>query len=89
VVLSRTLSKKQMLMSVATKIAIQLNCKMGGEVWAVEIPVVLDWLYLEFDAFVTSQQVYPAEPGVASNRPQATEPNFYSSSYKTAKKNYG
>jgi len=39
VVLSRTLNKKQMLMSVATKIAIQLNCKMGGEVWALEIPV--------------------------------------------------
>jgi len=40
VVLSRTLNKKQMLMSVATKIAIQLNCKMGGEVWALEIPVI-------------------------------------------------
>jgi len=39
VVLSRTLSKKQMLMSVATKIAIQLNVKMGGEVWGVEIPI--------------------------------------------------
>lgn len=26
-------------MSIATKIAIQLNCKMGGDVWAVEIPV--------------------------------------------------
>jgi aubergine-like protein len=39
VVVSRTLSKKQMLMSVATKIAIQLNCKLGGEVWAVDIPV--------------------------------------------------
>ena len=39
VVVSRTLSKKQMLMSVCTKIGIQLNCKLGGEVWAVEIPV--------------------------------------------------
>jgi len=39
VVLSRTLAKRQMLMSVATKIAIQLNCKMGGEVWALEVPV--------------------------------------------------
>jgi len=39
VVLARTLSKKEMLMSVATKIAIQLNVKMGGEVWALEIPV--------------------------------------------------
>lgn len=26
-------------MSVATKIAIQLNCKLGGEVWALEIPL--------------------------------------------------
>lgn len=39
VILARTLSKKQMLMSVATKIAIQLNCKLGGEVWGVAVPV--------------------------------------------------
>lgn len=39
VIVSRTLSKKQMMMSVATKVAIQLNCKLGGEVWAVDIPV--------------------------------------------------
>lgn len=25
--------------SVATKIAMQMNCKMGGELWAVNIPV--------------------------------------------------
>jgi len=39
VIVSRTLSKKQMLMSVCTKIGIQLNCKLGGEVWAVDIPL--------------------------------------------------
>ena len=39
VVLARTLAKKEMLMSVATKIAIQLNVKMGGEVWGLEFPV--------------------------------------------------
>ncbi|KAL4223114.1 Piwi-like protein 1 [Mactra antiquata] len=39
VIVSRTLSKKQMMMSVATKVAIQLNCKLGGEVWALEIPL--------------------------------------------------
>jgi len=38
-VISKTLSKKAMLMSVCTKIGIQLNCKLGGEVWAVEIPM--------------------------------------------------
>lgn len=38
-VVARTLTKKQGLMSVATKIALQLNCKMGGELWSVDIPV--------------------------------------------------
>ncbi|XP_015776705.1 PREDICTED: piwi-like protein 1 [Acropora digitifera] len=39
VIVGRTISKKQMLMSVSTKIAIQLNCKLGGEAWALEIPL--------------------------------------------------
>ena len=26
-------------MSVCTKIGIQLNCKLGGEVWAVDVPL--------------------------------------------------
>ncbi|KAM7017829.1 piwi-like protein 1 isoform 2-T2 [Tautogolabrus adspersus] len=38
-VVSRTLSKPQALMTVATKIALQMACKMGGELWSVEIPL--------------------------------------------------
>ncbi|NXM66782.1 PIWL1 protein, partial [Serilophus lunatus] len=38
-VLARTLSKPQTIMNVATKIALQMNCKMGGELWSVEIPL--------------------------------------------------
>lgn len=38
-VLARTLNKQGILMSVATKIAMQMTCKLGGELWAVEIPV--------------------------------------------------
>uniref|UniRef100_A0A3P9I4P4 Piwi-like RNA-mediated silencing 1 n=1 Tax=Oryzias latipes TaxID=8090 RepID=A0A3P9I4P4_ORYLA len=38
-VLSRTLSRPQALMTVATKIALQMSCKMGGELWSVEIPL--------------------------------------------------
>jgi aubergine-like protein len=38
-IVGRTISKPQMMMSVCTKVAIQLNCKMGGEVWAVDIPM--------------------------------------------------
>uniref|UniRef100_A0A8C5LMS0 Piwi like RNA-mediated silencing 4 n=1 Tax=Leptobrachium leishanense TaxID=445787 RepID=A0A8C5LMS0_9ANUR len=36
---SRTISKQHMLMSVSTKIAMQIICKTGGELWAVEIPL--------------------------------------------------
>ncbi|XP_063820686.1 piwi-like protein 1 isoform X3 [Pseudophryne corroboree] len=38
-VIARTLSKPQTLLSVATKIALQMNCKMGGELWSLEIPL--------------------------------------------------
>ena len=36
---SRTIGNPKSLMSVTTKIALQLNCKLGGELWALEIPV--------------------------------------------------
>ncbi|CAM5101046.1 unnamed protein product [Natator depressus] len=38
-VIARTLSKPQTVMAIATKIALQMNCKMGGELWSVEIPL--------------------------------------------------
>ncbi|XP_072825056.1 piwi-like protein 4 [Vicugna pacos] len=38
-VLAQTLNKQGMMMSVATKIAMQMTCKLGGELWAVEIPL--------------------------------------------------
>ncbi|CAF3532884.1 unnamed protein product [Rotaria socialis] len=36
--LSKTLQKQGQLMSVATKVGIQINAKLGGEIWAVQIP---------------------------------------------------
>ncbi|XP_072467417.1 piwi-like protein 4 [Notamacropus eugenii] len=38
-VLARTLSRQGMMMNLATKIAMQMVCKLGGELWAVEIPL--------------------------------------------------
>lgn len=38
-VLSRTLHRPGIMRSVATKVALQMACKLGGELWAVEIPV--------------------------------------------------
>lgn len=39
VVMSRTISNQKNLRSVATKVAIQLNCKLGGEAWCLEVPL--------------------------------------------------
>lgn len=39
VVLSKTVSNPKRAMSVATKVAIQMNCKLGGEAWGVKIPI--------------------------------------------------
>ena len=39
VVTATVLSKPKGLMSVATKVAVQMNCKLGGEPWAVKIPL--------------------------------------------------
>lgn len=38
-VLLKTLNKRGQLMSVATKIGIQISAKLGGEIWSVAIPV--------------------------------------------------
>ncbi|XP_066994690.2 piwi-like protein Ago3 isoform X2 [Anabrus simplex] len=39
VINSRTLSKPDKLRSVVQKIALQINCKLGGTLWAVKIPL--------------------------------------------------
>lgn len=54
-IVQRTLNKKQMLMSVATKVAIQMNCKLGGEVWAVEVPLK-DLMVVGIDTYHDSAQ---------------------------------
>jgi hypothetical protein len=40
VINSRTLSKPDRVRSVVHKIALQINCKLGGTLWAVRIPLV-------------------------------------------------
>ncbi|KAH7946707.1 hypothetical protein HPB52_003764 [Rhipicephalus sanguineus] len=40
VILARTISNRRNMRSVATKVAIQLNCKLGGEAWCLDVPLV-------------------------------------------------
>nr|NP_001107667.1 seali [Strongylocentrotus purpuratus]ABY58155.1 seali [Strongylocentrotus purpuratus] len=39
VINGRTISQKQKLRSVTQKIALQINCKLGGELWALDVPL--------------------------------------------------
>ncbi|WAR02486.1 PIWL1-like protein [Mya arenaria] len=70
VIVSRTLSKKQMMMSVATKVAIQLNCKMGGEVWALEIPLK-NMMVVGIDSYHDSAKKGRSVGGVIASMNQA------------------
>lgn len=38
--MSKTLSRPDKLRSITQKIALQMNCKLGGALWAVNIPFV-------------------------------------------------
>ncbi|KAL1438066.1 hypothetical protein MTO96_010408 [Rhipicephalus appendiculatus] len=40
VIISNTIGQQQKLRSVTQKVALQINCKLGGELWAVDIPMV-------------------------------------------------
>ncbi|XP_048752927.1 piwi-like protein 1 isoform X2 [Ostrea edulis] len=69
-VVQRTLSKKQMLMSVATKIAIQLNCKLGGEVWCLEVPLK-NMMVVGIDSYHDSSKKGRSVGGVVASTNQA------------------
>ena len=36
---AKTISQAQKLRSVTQKVALQINCKLGGELWALHIPM--------------------------------------------------
>uniref|UniRef100_A0A8C3VNJ2 Piwi like RNA-mediated silencing 4 n=1 Tax=Catagonus wagneri TaxID=51154 RepID=A0A8C3VNJ2_9CETA len=38
-VLAQTFHKQGMMMSISTKLALQMACKLGGELWALEVPL--------------------------------------------------
>jgi len=59
VVVARTLTKKNAMMSVTTKVVMQLNCKLGGELWALEIPVCVFVLYVLKDRIISCYVALP------------------------------
>ncbi|XP_069157940.1 piwi-like protein Siwi [Procambarus clarkii] len=54
-VLGRSLQNKGRMMSIITKIAIQINCKLGGEAWNVQIPFQ-NTMVVGYDAYHDSSR---------------------------------
>jgi len=50
VVTCKVIEKEKGLMSVATKVALQMNCKLGGQLWAVKVPLK-GAMVVGFDAY--------------------------------------
>merc|ERR1740131_691492 len=55
VITATVINKPKGLMSVATKVAVQMNCKLGGEPWAVKIPLT-DTMVIGYDTYHDSAQ---------------------------------
>lgn len=53
-ILAKTLQRTGQLMSVATKVGIQINAKLGGEIWAVSIPVRIAFTLHSLSSFRSS-----------------------------------
>ncbi|XP_043279491.1 piwi-like protein Ago3 isoform X2 [Venturia canescens] len=58
VIVTKTISRSDKLKSVSEKIALQLNCKLGGALWALEIPFK--------NCMICGVDVYHAGPGEKS-----------------------
>merc|ERR1740131_810199 len=50
VITATVFNKPKGLMSVATKVAVQMNCKLGGEPWAVKMPLK-DTMVIGYDTY--------------------------------------
>lgn len=50
VILSRTLANKKRFRNIVQKIALQINCKLGGTLWTLNIPV-RTWMVCGIDAY--------------------------------------
>jgi aubergine-like protein len=51
VVLAKTLSQEKKLKSIMCKIAMQINCKLGGALWTIKIPLVERIMFVGMDVY--------------------------------------
>ena len=85
-VLAKTLGKQKQLMSITTKIAIQMQCKLGGEIWACKFPrVSKPYMIVGIDTYHDSSEKGKSACGFVASMNQNTTRYFSSVSFQTAK----
>ncbi|ESO08140.1 hypothetical protein HELRODRAFT_75625, partial [Helobdella robusta] len=68
VMLMKTLRKQPgAVLSVATKVVIQVNCKVGGEGWAVSIPAMKYSMVIGIDTYHDSSKKYRSVVGIVGS----------------------
>lgn len=72
VIIGKTISKADKIRSVTQKIALQINCKLGGELWGVQIPLQ-NTMIVGIDVYHDKSQKKRSIAGfVASTNPMCT-----------------
>uniref|UniRef100_T1IRX2 Uncharacterized protein n=1 Tax=Strigamia maritima TaxID=126957 RepID=T1IRX2_STRMM len=84
VIVTRSLSKKQTIMSVVTKIAIQVNCKLGGQVWRVKNPFD-NCMVVGIDSYHDSAQKNRSFCAIVCSMNQFLTKYYSQGSFQTAK----
>jgi len=84
VIVARTLQKKQMLMSVCTKVAIQMATKVGAEPWALKIPPK-NLMVVGYDTYHDSAQKTRSVGGFVCSLNQTLTSWFSKASYHETK----
>jgi aubergine-like protein len=81
----KTLSRQKQLMSITTKIAIQMQCKLGGEIWAAKLPpIAKPYMVVGIDTYHDSSQKGKSACGFVASMNQSTTRYFSDVCFQTA-----
>lgn len=64
VIVSRTISNEKRLQAVAQKVVLQMNCKLGGELWGCQTPFK-NLMVLGIDIFHETKDKSTKAPSIA------------------------
>lgn len=88
VINGRTISKQQTLRSVTQKVLLQINCKLGGELWSLEIPLK-NLMVCGIDAYHDPSRKNTSVLGLVASLNQTLTRWFCSSSFQVAGQEMG